>query len=40
MKEAIKQLIFLIKHFDDAMVELLKMLEDKLRNAVEDRNGE
>lgn len=39
MKEAIKQLIFLTKHFNAVMVELLKMLEDKLRNAVEDREG-
>lgn len=37
MKEALKQLFYLIRHFDDVMVELLKMLEDKLRNAVEDR---
>lgn len=37
MKEVFKQLFYLIRHFDDVMVELLEMLEDKLKNAVEDR---
>lgn len=37
MKEAFKQLFYFIRHFDDVIVELLENLEDRLRNAVEDR---
>lgn len=40
MKEAFKQLFYFIRHIDDVMVELLKMLEDKLRNAVENMESE
>lgn len=39
MKETFKQLFYLIRHFDDVVYELLVMIENRLREAVEDREG-